>query len=185
MSNDERYLHALQGSELEEALVAGGVIADGSVEHALKGKQYKRGLRCLRLMYEVQGSLAFDLADETKENLKILRDMSQSQESRDDVHAALQDDVKLESLVTNVFNLVEASDMADYYWRNFLTMSDALMQSVSATGTSMSALCMSWRIAYDNIRYERWLPDFWAMLFSPLQTTLAPIWPGTCGLSVP
>ena len=52
-----------KGSELEEALVAGGVIADCSVEHALKGKQYKMGLRCLRLMYEalvsqlVQGSL--------------------------------------------------------------------------------------------------------------------------------
>ena len=110
MCNDVRYLHALQGSELEEALVAGGVIADGSVEHALKGKQYKRGLRCLRLMNEtlvsqlVQGSLAFDLADETKEKLEILRDMSQSQESRVDAHAALQDDVKCESLVTNSFN---------------------------------------------------------------------------------
>ena len=107
MCNDVRYLHALQESELEEALVADGVIADGSVEHALKGK---RGLRCLRLMNEalvsqlVQGSLAFDLADETKENLEILRDMSQSQESRVDAHAALQDDVKFESLVTNSFN---------------------------------------------------------------------------------
>ena len=58
----------------------------------------------------VQGSLAFDLADETKENLEILRDMSQSQESRADVHAALQDDVKLDSLITNVFNQMEASD---------------------------------------------------------------------------
>ncbi len=30
----------------------GGVVAEGSVDHALKGKHYKRGLRCLRLMYE-------------------------------------------------------------------------------------------------------------------------------------
>ncbi len=32
-----------KGSELEELLVAGGVVAEGSVEHALKGKHYKRG----------------------------------------------------------------------------------------------------------------------------------------------
>ena len=41
-----------KGSELGEVLVAGGVVAEGSVDHALKGKHYKRGLRCLRLMYE-------------------------------------------------------------------------------------------------------------------------------------
>lgn len=141
MRNDERY----NGSELEEVLVAGGVIADGSVEHALKGKHYKRGLRCLRLMYEalisqlVQSSVASDLVDETKENLEILRDMSQSQESRADDHAALQDDVKPESLIANLFNQMEGSDMANY-WRDFLTMTDVLMQTTSATGTSMTSM---------------------------------------------
>ena len=41
-----------KGSKLGEVLAAGGVVAEGSVDHALKGKHYKRGLRCLRLMYE-------------------------------------------------------------------------------------------------------------------------------------
>ena len=44
----ERY----KGSELGEVLVAAGVIAEGSVDQALKGKHYRRGLRCLKLMYE-------------------------------------------------------------------------------------------------------------------------------------
>ena len=67
----------LQASELGELLVAGGVIADGSVDHALKGKHYKRGLRCLRLMYEaLMTQLAKErfipnLADETREKLEI------------------------------------------------------------------------------------------------------------------
>ncbi len=54
MCADECYLQALQikGSELGEVLVAGGVIAESSVDRALKGKHYKRGLRCLTLMYE-------------------------------------------------------------------------------------------------------------------------------------
>ena len=34
-----------KGSELEDVLVAGGVIAEGSVDRALKGKHYIRGLR--------------------------------------------------------------------------------------------------------------------------------------------
>ena len=36
------------GSELGDVLVAAGVIAEVSVDSALKGKHYKRGLRCLR-----------------------------------------------------------------------------------------------------------------------------------------
>jgi len=38
-----------RGSELEDVLVAGGVIAEGSVNRALKGKHYKIELHCFRL----------------------------------------------------------------------------------------------------------------------------------------
>ncbi|KAJ3580968.1 hypothetical protein NHX12_017231, partial [Muraenolepis orangiensis] len=123
-----------KGSELGDVLVAGGVIAEGSVDRALKGKHYKRGLHCLRLMYEallnqlVKGRLVPNLADETRENLEILRDTSLSKESRTAAHVALEDDADLESLITNLFTQVEASDMADY-WRDFLSMTDVLMQN--------------------------------------------------------
>ncbi|KAJ3584789.1 hypothetical protein NHX12_015284, partial [Muraenolepis orangiensis] len=104
-----------KGSELGDVLVAGGVIAEGSVDRALKGKHYKRGLHCLRLMYEallnqlVKGRLVPNLADETRENLEILRDTSLSKESRTAAHVALEDDADLESLITNLFTQVEAS----------------------------------------------------------------------------
>lgn len=134
-----------KGSELGYVLVAGGVIAEGSVNCALKGKHYKRGLHCLRLMYEalisqlVKGRLMPNLADETRENLEILRDTSLSQESRAAAHAALEDDADLETLITNLFTQVEASDMADY-WRDFLCMTDALMQNVHAVHIYLSQL---------------------------------------------
>ena len=105
-----------KGSELGDVLVAGGVIAEGSVDHVLKGKHYKRGLCCLRLMYKalmsklVQGRLTPDLADETRENLEIL---SLSQESHAVAHAALENDADLKNLITNFFTQVEASDMSD------------------------------------------------------------------------
>jgi hypothetical protein len=44
-----------KGSEIEDVLIAAGVIAEGSVDHALIGKHYKRGICCsLRLMNETQ-----------------------------------------------------------------------------------------------------------------------------------
>jgi len=76
-----------KGSELGKVLLAAGVIAKGSVDRALKGKHCKRGLRCLNLMYEALVSqmlkgrlLLTNLADETKKNLKILRDTILPQE---------------------------------------------------------------------------------------------------------
>ena len=41
------------GSGLSDLLVAAEVIAESSVDNALKGKHYKRGVWCFRLMYEV------------------------------------------------------------------------------------------------------------------------------------
>ena len=75
--------------------MAGRVAAEGSVDHALKGKHYKRGLFYLKLMYEalmsqlVKESLVPNLAGETKNNLAILRDPSLIQDSRDAVYKTL------------------------------------------------------------------------------------------------
>ena len=62
--------------------------------------------------------------------------------------------------------------MADY-WRDFLSMTDALMQNVHTVHVcnwdeyvSSLRVMMPWMVAYDNNRYGRWLPNFWAMLTS-------------------
>ncbi|KAL8562138.1 hypothetical protein ACOMHN_041973 [Nucella lapillus] len=118
----------------------------------------------------VQGRITPDLGGETRENIRILRNTSLSKEARAAAHAALEEDADLENLITNLFTHVEASDMADY-WRDFLTMTDALMQNVHAVHEcnwdefviSLSAM-LPWMVAYDNNRYGRWLSDFWAML---------------------
>jgi hypothetical protein len=39
-----------EGSGLVDVLVAAGVVAQGSADSALRGKHFKRGIRCLRLM---------------------------------------------------------------------------------------------------------------------------------------
>ena len=83
-----------EGSELEEVLVQAGVIAAGSVKQALKGKHFRRGLRCLRLFYEALMSKlirkhAFTLSEETKQNLEIVRDIEQSKQARTAAYGAL------------------------------------------------------------------------------------------------
>ena len=67
------------------------------------------------------------MADVTRENLEIARDMGLSQECRAAAHAALEKDADLESLINNLFSRLNASDMADC-WKDFLSMTDALMQ---------------------------------------------------------
>ncbi len=142
-----------RGSELGDLLVAAGVIAEGSVDRALKGKHYKRGLLCLRLVYEtaVRGEdhALPDRCD--KGETEILRDTTRSQKSRTDAHAALNDDDDLESTIGDLFNQVENSDMADY-WTDFMSMTDALMHNVHAVHicnwdeyvSSMLPCCHGW-----------------------------------------
>ena len=98
-----------------------------------------------------------NLGDETRENLKILKNTSLSQDSRAAAHTALEDDDDLNSLIANLFTQVEDSGMA-HYWRDFLSMTDALMQNVHAVHvcnwdefvSSLRAM-LPWLTAYDNV----------------------------------
>ena len=165
-----------KNSGLEDLLVAAGVIAEGSAERALKGKHYKRGLRCLSLMYEallcqlLRERLTPHLSSDVKDKLGMMRDTSQPQQSRTAAHGALLDDEDLSGLITSMLTHVQDSDMA-HYWAEFLNMTDALMQNVHAIHVSdwdefLNSLhaMLPWMVAYDNNNYGRWLPDFWAML---------------------
>ena len=82
----------------------------------------------------------------------------------------LKEDADLKRLTAHIFAHVDESDMAGY-WRDFLSTTDALMQNVHAVHicnwdeyvSSLRAM-LPWMVAYDNNKYGRWLPDFWAML---------------------
>ena len=70
-----------KGSEVAEVFVAAGVITEGSVDQALRGKHYRRALHCLMLMYETLMHLHLTrhcvwskVEASTKEQLGILRE---------------------------------------------------------------------------------------------------------------
>ena len=96
-----------EGSELEEVLVQAGIVAAGSVNQALKGKHFRRGLRCIRLFYEALISkLLIDnppnLTAKTKEKLCILRDTSNDQETRAAAHESLMEEEEISKIVNNI-----------------------------------------------------------------------------------
>ena len=63
-------------------------------------------------------------------------------------------------------------DMA-VYWKDFLDMAGALLQSMHAIHSvnfdeyvrSVRAM-LPWMLGYDRLKYGRWLPDFWTTLLN-------------------
>lgn len=96
------YSHAIykrfQGSGLADILVAAGVIADGSVNQALSGKHFRRGMRCIMLMREAliqerikEIVVEKDLPDSVKENIDTLRKaLYEPHETLTTAHATLE-----------------------------------------------------------------------------------------------
>ena len=162
-----------RGSELDERLVIADAVAVSSVDQALKGKLYWRGLRCLRARYEC---LLFQLLKDksvhlpygVEEKLDILRSSRRSEEKKCS-HEKLMDLNEINDLITGIFPSVTMCDMAEY-WRDFLPMCDALFLSIHANIYAFQDLIDSqrallpWLTIYDNSQYSRWLPYFWSVL---------------------
>ena len=103
-------------SELDDLLVIADAVAAGSVDQALKGKHYRRGLRCLRVWYEclvfqLQKNKSVHLPYDVQEKLDILRSSGSSSE-KECSHEKLMDLNEINDLVTGIFPSVTMSDMA-------------------------------------------------------------------------
>ena len=169
-----------KGSGVADVLVAAGVIAEGSVDQALRGKHYRCALHCLSLMYEKlmhlilnknRTGLEFDAS--TKTQLAVLREpMSNSQEYLASALDKLESNAAIDNLICSMFQDLKVSDMANY-WIDFMSMVEVMMMNVYAVHMcnweeNLMSLreMMPWLVVYDQTNYSRWLPDFWAKLSS-------------------
>jgi len=167
-----------QGSGLSDLLVAAGVIADGSVDQALKGKHYKRGMRCLRLMYETLMRQIVQTgaengntvqSDAIKASLQVLQDKSTSDEERQRAYVFLEGEPEVMSVVSQELERLESSDSPmTRLWLSFLNMTEILMMNFHALRTqnwdefkASVRLMIPWLQVYDNTNYGRWLVEFW------------------------
>lgn len=177
------YMYAIykrfKGSGIADTLVAAGVVVEGSVDQALRGKHYRRGLRCILLWREalLQQRLRTiieheDLPEVVKNNLVTLRNaLTEKQVDLERAHSDLEKDDYITHLIRQVYEM-PGTDMGDF-WLSFLEMSDPLVQNIDACHAqnfteylSSTYNMLPGLMAYDNHDYGRWLPDYWAMISS-------------------
>ena len=177
------YMYAVykrfKGSGMADTSVTAGVVVEGSVDQALRGKHYRRGVRCIQLWRKalINKRLAKileheELSEDIKENLKTLRNaLTETQEALQKAHKDLEEDGDVKELINRVYEK-PGTDMGDF-WVSFLEMTDPLVQCLHAcharNGTEYLVSTFNMLpglMAYDNHDYGRWLPDYWAMLSS-------------------
>ena len=129
-----------KGYGISDLLVAAGVIADGSVDQALRGKHFNRGLRCLRLFYETLIHMALckrlqesSLSGNIKYLLQTLRDSTDAQELRASYHE-LEQNSDIKETVETLFQDHQKSDQAIFF-ESFIEIVEVLTQYIHACRT--------------------------------------------------
>ncbi|KAL8563361.1 hypothetical protein ACOMHN_008200 [Nucella lapillus] len=136
------YIHAIykrfNGSGMSDTLVTAGVIVDGSVDQALRGKHYRCGVRCIMLWREalihqrLKDILEHEeLSEAVKEKLDIVRDaLTETQEAIHEAHGDLEEDDNIKDMIKSVYEK-PGTDMGDF-WISFMEMTDPLAQNLDA-----------------------------------------------------
>lgn len=120
----------VHGSVLSDILVTAGLIAEGSVDQALRGKHYKRGIIYLHLINEalmrklVQQSIesGSSLSEDIKVHLDILQDSSIQS-----IHS--------ECCKEEFSRLKNSESSMAKYWKSFLEMTEILMMNLHSLRT--------------------------------------------------
>ena len=126
---------------MADTLVEAGVVVGGSVDAALRGKHYRRGVRCIILWREALIHLRLKstmrnqiLSPPAQEALSVLRDpLNRSQQQHSTAYQVLSQLDEIKTIVEAVYEK-PGTDMGDY-WISFLEMSDPLAQNIHAYHT--------------------------------------------------
>jgi hypothetical protein len=152
-------------------LIQSGVIAEGSVDKALSGKMYNRGVRLYKLAYEAITRKVLDGIVSTKEeddwlrsNLNIVSDFDTWE------HEILQNKY---SDYLDAREKMKAGEPLQKFWMSFLEMVELLLNTIYVNRAGNWELLLEcirnilpYTFAYDNINYARYLT---AMLGDMLQ----------------
>ena len=175
------YMYAVykrfEGSRIADVLVSAGVLAGGSADKALKGKQYRRGLRSIIEWRETLIHIRLkailptvQLPQDAVDALKVLRNpLNETQARLSEASHVLEFSPVFQDIVSQVYT-AQDTDMGRY-WLSFLEMTDPLIQSITACHTqcfdefkSSNYDMLKGLIAYNNSDYARYMGDFWAMV---------------------
>ena len=169
---------------LKDVMIQSGVLAEGSVDQALSGKMYNRGIRAYKLMYEALLSIFLENMEEYYENdlwnISFIQDgkaaleelakdpcdetyqqFSNSKDFKSYYHLFLDYQTKMRS---------DGSQLTQF-WITFLDMVEVLLNTVYATRAGRWVLLLEsyrdiipYTFAYDHLNYAKYLTPLLAEL---------------------
>ena len=157
-----------KGSGMSEVLVDAGVINGGSVDAAMRGKHYRRGVKIMiewreTMIYIRMKPILPDLTFSQPEQraLKKLRDpLNHIQPQLHEAHVYLENSMEINQLVLKVYEKPN-KDMGDF-WLSYLEMTDPVAQNMHAwyacifpEYVSSSIEVLGGMAAYNNHEYTR------------------------------
>lgn len=164
------YMHILSkrfaDAGLKDALIQSAVVAEGSVESALRGKSYNRGVRLYKLFYESLQRLLIDRLEDAAIADKI--DTLSDKPLDNEIYNALEQDEDIDDYFNNYTDLKERIKKSDSslpkFWISYIEMVEILLNAIFACRAGLWDLLLEsireiipYAFAYDNINYARYL----------------------------
>lgn len=168
---------------LADILVESDVIAPGSIQGVMKGRQYNRAMRVVKLFSEALRRLqieAFldssDCDEATKENFLTLCKKFYDSFPSSDFNAKTQSDEVYLAFLEKFTNFIadKCKELPTFnFWNSFLHLSDLILTFVQATRRgnfeshlSSASKLIPWFFAYDHTNYARYMPVYVAEMVS-------------------
>ena len=165
---------------LKDALIQSSIIAAGSIDSALRGKCYNRGVRLYKTAYEsllrlVLLEVMTDLSPEIENHLSTLF-KSFEESPQETIQSALDNDA-LCNVYHNFLDIKikweETGSDLQKFWLTFIDMVELLLNTMLSVRSGDWHLLMTcvkdiipYTFAYDNINYARYL----TVMFSEMLT---------------
>ena len=162
-----------EGSGLSDIFVSANIIADKSVNQAMRGKHFRRIVRALQLTYEaLQRRIIQKSLDEGIKCPKYLHDKIDELRTQNadmlTIYLSIKQDPIFLDFLEKCYASIGSTPMTEY-WLSFMYMVEILIMNMHSIKLrnwehfkDSLRLMIPWLQIYDKIHYGKWLPNFWA-----------------------
>ena len=167
------YMHVLYkrfgSAGLKDALIQSAVVAEGSVEMALRGKCYNRGVRLYKLFYESLQRLVIDrLVERIGKNRELFTEMQDVTTFDEKLYEELSQSEEFQTVLHHYLDLKIEWKNSDFtlprFWLSFIEMVDLLLNIIFACRAGKWELLLEcirgvipYAFPYDHVNYARYL----------------------------
>ena len=171
-----------EGSGLSDLIVSASIIADKSIDQAMRGKHFRRIVRALQLVYEalqrqiIRHAMAKNvtLPKDLKLQLDTLKNENGDLSKSDlkDILRKIKENSSFNEFICKSYDIIAKTPMAEY-WLSFMEMVEILVMNIHSLKTKnwiqfkqSIRLMIPWLQIYDKVHYGKWLPEFWSEMIN-------------------